>query len=608
MNRKINKIASRGRIAWLYTKYQLITKGLLALVIFPAAAAILKLLLQSTGRVNISSGDYLKFLLSFQGAGMLLLGLILLILLIGVDINAFIIMSALVHEGRIKITARELLIVGLKSLRSFLRPSGILIMLYLAIAVPLVGLGITISPMKDFQIPNFITEVIFKNTLYSALYFTLLLLLVFITIRYIFTLHYVLLLGNGIGEGLLNAARLMKRYWKVFIKDFAGWLLLWGLALFLTLAALLLLLVLPANLLTSTLTERRIWSIFGFMTASEILAFAALMTVPVICYRLTELFYKYNAQSAVAVVLKMEVQAEELGSEASGKLRLRTKAAVTSFMLVVLIFNFIVAFAFGTFFDELFRDDRSVEIVAHRGGGDLAAENTLAGLYAAIKENAAWSEIDVQRTKDDRYIINHDSNFSRVAGESRSSSELTLAEIKKLRVRDLFDESRPAQEVATIEEFLDAAKGRIGLFIELKGSTADNKMAEDVIAMVKERQMEKEVAFLSLSYELILYIEEKYPEIQTGFLYFFSLGDTAKMKGDILIMEEREATTEKIDEIHEAGKKAIVWTVNTEESIEKFVDSEIDGIITDHVLQVKEGLERRKTKSDLEILINYFLK
>jgi len=34
----------------------------------------------------------------------------------------------------------------------------------------------------------------------------------------------------------------------------------------------------------------------------------------------------------------------------------------------------------------------------------LAAENSLAGLKAAIEKKADWSEIDVQRTKDNKYI------------------------------------------------------------------------------------------------------------------------------------------------------------------------------------------------------------
>lgn len=607
MEKKENKIASRGRIVWLYTKYQLITKGLLTLVIFPIASVVLRSLLAASGRAVISSGDYLQFLLSFQGMGLLILALILLVLLIGIDINAFIIMSGLVYEGRIKMTAKHLVVVGLRSIKAFLSPIGVLIMLYMAIVIPLVGVGVTISPMKNFQIPNFITDVIFKNELYLGLYLALIFLLTLISLRYIFFFHHVLLLDEKIGEALKNASQLMRRHWKEFVKDFVFWSIKWGLIASAVLIALLVLCILPADLLPGEIVARRTWSMLGLLVISELIAFVALMTVPIISYRLTELFYRYKEADGQAVRLKTKVNAEMLGEESFVKIHPRTKVAVSILFVSIMVMNIVLSVFGAIFFDEIFRVGRKIDIVAHRGGGDLAAENTVASLEAVIRENVPWSEIDVQRTKDGEYVINHDPTFLRVAGESRASNDLTLEEIKKLWVKDLFDPSRPSQRVATMEEVLDASKGRIGLFIELKGSTADAKMADDVIEMVRERGMENEVAILSLDYSLIRYVEENYPQMQTGFLYFFAIGKVSELSGDILIMEEREATPAKIQEIHDAGKKAIVWTVNTEESIDKFVRSEVDGIITDYVLRVKEGIRRRDDRTDLEILLDEIL-
>lgn len=72
-------------------------------------------------------------------------------------------------------------------------------------------------------------------------------------------------------------------------------------------------------------------------------------------------------------------------------------------------------------------------------------------------------------------------------------------------------------------------------------------------------------------------------------------------------MEEKEATPEKIEAIQNVGKKAIVWTVNEEDSIKKFVNSNVDGIITDHVLSVKKGIEQRDNRSDYEVIIDKVL-
>ncbi|MCW6654250.1 glycerophosphoryl diester phosphodiesterase membrane domain-containing protein [Aerococcaceae bacterium NML201296] len=601
--KKRNQIAYYGRIAWLYTKYQLLTKSILALIVFPIFRLVLDYLLQSTGRANISSGDYLSFLLSIQGVGFLLAALVVLVVLIAVDVNAFIIMSALIYEQRVKMTAKTMLIVALKSLRNFMKPSGILVMLYIALVVPLVGVGVGVSATKNFEIPNFITDVIFKNSLYTSLYVGVLVLLTVITVRYIFFFHYLLIENQSVIHSLKNAAGLMKRHWKKFIVEFFGKLTLLLVGLTIITLVIIVLVVSPIQVVSDEFM-RRSFTIFSLMTVGEIIAYVTLMSVPIICSRLTRLFYEFNREEGVEVRVRFVANAQELGEESFAKIRLRTKLALSAFVTAVLAFNLLMSVVLGLYFNEIFRVNRPIDIVAHRGGGDLAAENSILGLQRAIEEGARWSEIDVQRTQDGHYIINHDATFKRVSDVDQSSSELTLAEIEQLKVKDLFNANGTAEKVATLDEFLDASKGKIGLFIELKGSTADEQMVDDVVEMVKAKNMQKEVALLSLDYGLIQYVEVSYPEMDTGFLYFFSIGDTKSMVGDILIMEEAEATPDKVSEIKDAGKKAIVWTVNKEESIDKFVNSDVDGIITDYVVKVKEGMVRRDNRSDIEIILD----
>ena len=608
MSEKVNKFLLTGKVIWLYTKYQIITKGILLTIIFPLFSIIIRQLLKSTGRVSISSGDYIRFLFSFQGFIMLIITAILLGLLIGIDINAFIIMSASIKEKRINMTVKNILIVGIRSVKSLVSFSGLFIMPYVTLVIPIVGIGFTVSSMRDFQIPNFITNVIFNNSFFTFIYFTLICFLTVISIRYIFLFHYMVLLKSSVKEGLKKSSSLMKRYWKSFFKDFIFRVILIGIVLTALLIILTFTFIFSADIFTKTVVQRRVWTVFGMLLISEVITFLTFMTIPLISLKLTELFYNYNEKDGNLIKMSIDVKTDKLNISSSSKIKFSTKFVMAMFLSILMIINFVLSTISGVYFDDIFRRTKNIEIIAHRAGGNLGAENTVAGLQVVIKENIKWSEIDVQRTKDGRYIINHDSTFYRIAGDSRKSTKMTLEEIRKLKVKDSFDTNRPLQAIATIEEFLDEAKGKIGLFIELKGKSADEKMADDIIKLVKERSMEKEVAILSFDYGLIQYIEDKYPEMDTGFLYFFSIGETAKMKGDLLIMEEREATSKKIDEIQSAGKKAIVWTVNTVESIDKFVNSNVDGIITDYVLDVKAGMKRRDERSDIQIIFDNFLK
>ena len=603
-----NSWAFRGRVIWLFTKYQLLSKGLLALVIYPLYSLAIDTFLGLSGRTGISSGDYLSFLLSFQGLGFLLATLVLMVVLIGLDINTFILTSALIKEGRIEMTARHMLWLGLTSLKSLYSPAGLLLMVYVSLIFPLLGLGVTIGPMRQFQIPNFITSVIYANPLYLSLYAGVLLVLTYLSYRFLFTFHYVLIEGQGIRQALTSSLALTKKQGRALIKRLIGIFVKNGLLYFVPLfIALIALLVFVLVSQAEQTNQSRLYLLFILLSVLEIVSFLTFLFPPMIIYRVTDAFYDYEEAEGRTPTVTLSAKASQWRADSLPSIRLRTKFLVTSLLLLILAGNFGLSYLPVQDFDTVFRANSEIELVAHRGGGDLGAENTIAGILAAAEEGVAWSEIDIQRTKDGHYVLNHDGVFQRVAGDSRSSSQMTLAEIKELRVADAFDSSRPAQPVPTIEEAIEASKGKIGLFMELKGKTADKQMVDDMVAMVKAYGVEKEVALLSLDYSLITYIEETYPEMVSGYLYYFSIGQTGDLQGDYLIMEEAEASYEKVSDLKAQGKKVIVWTVNTEESIQRFVNSEVDGIITDYVLDVKAGIKARDERTDFEVIVDAVL-
>ena len=173
---------------------------------------------------------------------------------------------------------------------------------------------------------------------------------------------------------------------------------------------------------------------------------------------------------------------------------------------------------------------------------------------------------------------------------------MTLEEIRKLSV-----DGKP---IPTYEEMLEACRGKMVLFTELKGATADQQMADDAVRIIKEYGMEDEVVLISLKYELIDYIETVYPEMQTGFLTFASFGDTAKLNCDYLGLEEESATSDAIRDVHKQGKKVLIWTANKRTSQRHFLCSEADGVITDNVLQAMDVIQEIQSRSDLSRIID----
>ncbi|MDO4468157.1 MAG: glycerophosphodiester phosphodiesterase family protein, partial [Bacillota bacterium] len=214
------------------------------------------------------------------------------------------------------------------------------------------------------------------------------------------------------------------------------------------------------------------------------------------------------------------------------------------------------------------------------------------------------SEIDIQRTKDGHYVVHHDDSLERLCGIKESVSNLTLAECKNLEVMDVLYGNGKKSELATLDEMLELAKGKIYLYIELKGESADERMADDLYRILLNRDMLDQVTVISLKYSLIEYLELTHPDVNTGFLCFVSLGDISTLQCDELLLEDEMATPEVIDRAHLANKKVYIWTINTNETLKKRMLDTSDGIITDEVVLAEKMYAQLVKRDDFTRIVD----
>ena len=103
-----------------------------------------------------------------------------------------------------------------------------------------------------------------------------------------------------------------------------------------------------------------------------------------------------------------------------------------------------------------------VHNIAHRGASDYEPENTLRAFERAIAMGATMLELDVRLSGDDQLVVIHDEDLSRLASDPRPVRGLTLAQIRA------FDLGY-GERVPTLSEVIELARGRVELYIELKG-------------------------------------------------------------------------------------------------------------------------------------------
>ncbi len=574
------------RIVWssLYrmVEYQVVSKAILTIVAF-VFSMLARILLASTGRGALTSGDFGFLFTSWQGWCILLIGLMTLMVYVAFDLSGLI----MVAEECIAPTGKGVWrIVGeaLRSIRRFMNPAGVLVTLFVAILFPILGLFAAISATKRLAVPNFIESAIFDNPFLAVPYIVVLVALTLAALLWIFTIHNMIIGGLTSCQAIRVSPGQMRANFRMLVKRYAiyGLLIVAAVAVIVAIHFALTFVALSV----SVAQEKQLLGRY------LLLAFSILDNLwgPV-----------STAFLGCAIVLGVTVAYHDVADGTDEPTQIAGSGSRGRWVPVALAGVLVVAFA-GSYplaanFDALFPAESNVEIVAHRGGGNVGPENSLEGLQAAIALGCSGSEIDVQRTADGHYIINHDSDFSRVAGDDRSPEEMTLEEVKQLRMSWTAPDGKVQQaQVPTLREMLEVSRGNLMLYIELKGHTADRRMADDVVAMVREMGMVDQVGIISLRYDLVDYVSREYPEFDTGLLYFFSFGESAGINVDDLIVEELPATSTATVTAHAVGKRMIVWTVNDEESIHRFLTSDCDAIITDNpdiALEAKRQLERR---------------
>jgi len=162
---------------------------------------------------------------------------------------------------------------------------------------------------------------------------------------------------------------------------------------------------------------------------------------------------------------------------------------------------------------EAVYDDPSV-LGAHRGNSVDYIENTIPAFQSAlIEEKYKFIEFDVQYTKDKKMVVHHDKSLKRLQDKSERIPDLTYDEL--MNISDYY--------IPTYLEVMNLIGKQKPLAVEIKsqGNFSDDMiMAEFVLLDLKNRGILNTSLIVSVSIDILSYIEEKYPEVETGKVYY----------------------------------------------------------------------------------------
>lgn len=558
-------------------KFQILTHLLFIFIILPSYFYIRTFIVSLNKLSVIDNTELLRFVFSPLGIILLIISLMVIFFYFLVELSGLIILTSSYQKERLEPSFITILKESIKLIPKFLNKSIIVISFYFLLLIPITSSVLGFNLFKKFNIPNFIFREIIKNPIYLIIYILIVIIFYYLFIKAIFTFHYILIKKEKSSTAIKKSFNLINDNFKDFFDTFILRILKY-LVIFLIIFFLSIFII---NFTKNISKELFTYSIiFLLVIKNIILTTIILIFIPLEIKFLTDKFYEYTK------IKKRLVVKEKNKYNIIDKIFSFKKTLIFTFISMLILLNVLFIFV-PNFFNNSFKIKL---IIGHRGGEGV--ENSLGAIKNSIDKRIDYVEIDIQRTKDNYYIVNHDKTFKRVAGINKSASDMTLKEIKKISLRG-------EEKIPEINEVLKLSKNKINLFIELKGKTADKKMVDDIVKLVKKEKMEKQVVFISMRYSVIDYLKTKYKDLKTGFIYFLFLGDMSKIKADYMLFSEDFVTENHIEQIHKHNKKAIVWTVNSPDSMKKYLNSAVDGIITDRVndiLRLKEKLDIRSDK------------
>lgn len=429
-------------------------------------------------------------------------------------------------------------------------------LLYLISLIPVANLGFGPSLTSKLYIPAFITGELTKSTWGSLLLPILFLLVIYINVRLIFTLSLISLEQISIRQAIRESWELTRTGKSRLL---GAWIVTE------TLIALLAILIVLLTVWSSTVFDPNGQSLViqsFFLTIIEwiLYGFTFLSKISLMTFLLWEIIH----QNRVAKDLVAHK------GQASEKRLLLYLGMVLAFLL------FMAASGLQLVNQVLNKEQLTI---AHRGFVKKAVENSLEGIKASKEAGADLVEMDVLMTKDHKLVVMHDYNLNRLAGLDKKVADMTYDEVVGL---PLTQDGHQAK-LPSFEEFVQVAKeNNIRLLVELKphGSEPENYV-DLVLEELNRLDPEHTYPVMSLKHQVMRELEDKEPQIETGYVIPFNFGDLQMDQVDFLAVEEFSYSDQLVEEAKEAKKPLYIWTINEDTEMVRYLQTPLDGMITD---------------------------
>lgn len=233
----------------------------------------------------------------------------------------------------------------------------------------------------------------------------------------------------------------------------------------------------------------------------------------------------------------------------------------------------------------------AIRVIAHRGASAHEPENTIRAFLRAAELGADMVELDVHLSADGVPMVIHDERLERSTDGHGLVNERTRAELQRL-------DAGKGERIPTFAEVLEAVRGKLGLYVELKGAGTAGPVAE----ALRRAQPREEVVLGSFNPQLVREARAAAPEWPAALLIRAEMDDPvapALAVGARLthLCWERKApephrlvTPELLRRCTEAGLDVVIWHEERPEELRELVRLPVWGICSNNPERVVAAL------------------
>jgi glycerophosphoryl diester phosphodiesterase len=231
-------------------------------------------------------------------------------------------------------------------------------------------------------------------------------------------------------------------------------------------------------------------------------------------------------------------------------------------------------------------------LIAHRGAGRFAPENTLAAMRLGAQHGFSMMEYDVKLSQDGIALLLHDDEVDRTSNGHGCAGRMTLGELATLDFGAWHSAQYAGEPIPTLYSIAAfTLQNGLSSNIEIKPHTgADRATGTQVARLAQQLWAGAKVAPLLSSFSEIslaaAYAEA--PGLPRALLLEHELpGDwqarLARLGCAGLNMSHKYVTQGIVQAVHAAGYKIAIWTVNDAARARELLDWGCDALFTDEI-------------------------